>query len=285
MYRFFDQFWHKSLGRPYELVREVDIGDGTPVILLHGLGSSANIWQNVIARINKNRFHIIAYDLLGFGKSPKPDWLEYDVDDHVRALAHSINKLRLAEPAIIVGHSMGCLVAVRLARLYPNLVKQLILYEMPLYEGLPEKRMYRLRLKLYRAIYKRIIEFDPIYTPVEAKFIQKMGERITGFTVTEQTWLPFVRSLENTIMHQTADEDIKLIESPVEVIYGFRDMFVIRGEPVSIFGEDIGAKITSFTINATHHISISSSKFLCERIVEANSNNFAKTLAKKTRQA
>ncbi|HSW80429.1 MAG TPA: alpha/beta hydrolase [Candidatus Saccharimonadales bacterium] len=285
MNKILDRFWHKTLRRPYTLTVRTNAGQGTPVILLHGLGSSSDVWANVVAGLDKNKFKVIAIDLLGFGKSPKPDWVEYDVDDHATSVAATIKKLHLREPAIIVGHSMGCLVTVRLARKYPELAKHEILYEMPLYEGLPDKKIYQLRLNIYRRLYQRIIEFEPAYDPEDAKFIQKLGVKITGFKITPETWLPYIKSLQYTVLNQTASDDIKHIDIPMEVIYGYRDMFVIRGEPVEIFGEDIGLNIKSHTVNAAHNISEKSAVFLCKRITEANSNNFTKKLAKKSLQA
>lgn len=285
MNKYFDGFWHKTLRRPYILTVRANVGQGTPVILLHGLGSSSDVWTEVINGLDKKKFKVIAIDLLGFGKSPKPDWLEYNVDDHVASVAATIKKLHLHEPAIVVGHSMGCLVAVRLARKYPEVVRHEILYEMPLYDGLPDKKTYRLRLNLYRRLYQRIIEYEPAYNPDDAKFIQKLGVRITRFKITPETWLPYIKSLEFTVLNQTASDDIRHIDIPLEVIYGYRDMFVIRGELVEIFGEDVGLKIKSHTVNAAHNISEKTAVFLCKRITETNSNKIIKSLAKKSRQA
>src|SRR5262249_36513986 len=151
------------LHRPYNLAVRQNVGQGVPVIFLHGLGSSSDVWTLVIERLNKREFNSIAIDLLGFGKSPKPDWCEYDVDSHAEAVAATIKKMNLNNSAIVVGHSMGCLVTVRLARKYPKIVRHAILYEMPLYDGLPDKKLYRARLNLYRRLYKRIIGFEPEY--------------------------------------------------------------------------------------------------------------------------
>lgn len=212
---------------------------------------------------------MVAFDLLGFGQSPKPDWPGYDVDDHARAVIASIKKLHARESIVLVGHSMGCLVAVRVARLRPELVRYLVLYEMPLYDGLPEKRTYRLRLKFYQALYNRILKFEPVFDAEKTGRMQRLAVHATGLTVDKQTWEPFKRSLANTIMRQTVSEDIKHIVAPMDVIYGRRDMLVIRGKPVKIFGEDTAARITAHTINAAHAIPVSASKFIAGRIVTA----------------
>jgi pimeloyl-ACP methyl ester carboxylesterase len=269
MNRLLDTFWHRTLKQSYRLSVAVDEGSGQPVVLIHGLGSSSAIWEHVVTLLPQSSFRIIAVDLLGFGASPKPEWPAYNVDDHAKALIASLDRLHLSSPPILVGHSMGCLVAVRIARLRPDLAGHLILYEMPLYDGLPERRVYRLRLNAYRALYKRIATYEPVFSPTGAPLVQRIGLLIAGFELTEQTWLPFKRSLENTIMTQTASQDIKHIAVSMDVIYGRRDILVIRGKPRKIFGEDNAAHIKSYTVNANHSIPKSAGKFIVSRISEA----------------
>jgi pimeloyl-ACP methyl ester carboxylesterase len=263
----FDKFWHKRLGRPYRLKRTVDSGKGTPVVLLHGIGRSGRVWTNVIAGLSFFPYRIVAFDLLGFGDSPKPKWIDYTVDDHAAAVIASLERLRAGEPAVLVGHSMGCLVAIRVAVLRPDLVRHLVMYEMPLYDGLPEKRLYRWRLNLYRRIYQRVITYQPSFDPADAWRIEKLAARIAGFELDRSTWRPFVKSLENTILAQKTIEDIRRLDMPMDVIYGTLDMLVIRGEPQLIFGTD--KNITSYNVRARHEISPKASKFLVQRIVAA----------------
>jgi pimeloyl-ACP methyl ester carboxylesterase len=265
--RAFDLFWHRTLGRPYYLARPFDIGGGETILLLHGLGRTARVWQHVIAGLERYHLRLVAFDLLGFGASPKPDWSDYDGDTHAKAVIATIEKQQLTTPLIIVGHSMGCLVAVRVARLRPDLVKHLVLFEMPLYEGLPHKRSYRLRTDLYYRFYRRVVAYKPTFDQT-ARYVERLGRRIVGQEVTRATWQPFIRSLENTIMKQTTASDIKEIKVPMDVIYGRFDMLVIKGRPQHIFGVDTGS-ITAHTIRARHEISPRASRFLVERILAA----------------
>jgi pimeloyl-ACP methyl ester carboxylesterase len=264
----FDKFWHRAMGRPYALAKPVDKGKGTPVVMLHGIGRSAGVWRNVVAALDQQRFRIIAFDLLGFGASPKPDWLEYNVDDHAASVIKSIEKLRTRQPVILVGHSMGSLIAVRVARLRPDLVKHLVLYEMPLYDGLPEKAIYRFRLDLYKRFYERVIRYKPNFDDDTAKRAERWARRIIGLEITQTTWGPFVKSLENTILAQQTAADIRKVSIPMDVIYGLFDMLVIRGTPQQFFGED-SRHITAHTIRERHEITESASQFLIERITAA----------------
>ena len=262
-----DKFWHKFLGRPYKLSKTFDSGAGTPVVLLHGIGRTGSVWQHVMELLAPLPVRVVAFDLLGFGASPKPDWAKYDTDDHARAVIASIKRQKPGQPAVLVGHSMGCLVAVRVARLRPDLVRHLVLYEMPLYNGLPDRRIYRLRTDLYFRIYKKIMAYKPVFDITNAKLVDRLAQKITGLEVTEATWLPFIRSLENTIMKQTTATDLKQLDIAADVIYGTYDTLVIRGKPQLFFGKD--TKIQSHTIKARHEITPKASRFIVNRISAA----------------
>lgn len=263
-----DRLWHRTLKRPYLLKRAVDDGVGDPVVLLHGIGKTGDTWLHIVEQL-KNKYRVIAFDLLGFGESPKPDWLNYSTDDHVLALISSIEKLKLNQPVLLVGHSMGCLVAVRLARRRPDLVKHLVLYEMPLLDGLPNKRLYRIQANLYRRFYKRVTKIEPSFSEDNLDLTQRLAKRIVGFEVNEATWQPFIKSLQHTIMDQTAADDIKQISVPIDVIYGRLDMMVVRGKAEKFFGED-NSHIKAYTIRERHIISTKASQFIVERIRAAN---------------
>jgi pimeloyl-ACP methyl ester carboxylesterase len=264
MSRLPDLLWHKVLKRPYTLARTMDSGSGTPVVLLHGLGASSAVWSRLAKLLAVLPCRVITYDLLGFGASPKPDWAEYSVEDHARAVITSLDKLRLREPIILVGHSMGCLVSVHIARLRPQLVKQLILYEMPLYEGLPSGRRYQARRDFYYKIYNRVLRY-PDYSPNNVRTIQKLAARFVGFTIAKQSWTPFVRSLQNTILRQATLADLKRLSVPTEIIYGSLDVVVIRGKPKHVFGKD-APHIRTSVIADIHGVSARAGKLLAKRI-------------------
>ncbi len=270
--RTFDRLWHRTLGRPYYLARPIDTGLGQPIVLLHGIGRTGKVWKHVVAGLQSLPCRVVAFDLLGFGSSPKPDWLDYSTDDHARAVITAIERLGIGQPAILVGHSMGGLVAVRVACLRPDLVKHLVLFEMPLYEGLPQKRRYRLQLNLYARFYQQIMHMKPTFDK-NAPLTERLARRITGFEVDRSTWRPFIKSLEHTIMHQTAAADIQKLTMPMDVIYGTYDMFVIRGKPQRVF-DGSGNNVTAHTIRERHTISKRGSWFLVARIEAALGDGF-----------
>lgn len=268
----FYSFWYGSLGRPYTLAKTYDQGRGTGVVLLHGLGRSARVWRHVTEQLltDATSFRVVTYDLLGFGASPKPSAIDYTVDDQAKAVIGQLKKLGRARPVILVGHSMGCLVAVRVAKLRPDLVRHLVLYEMPIYEGLPEKWRYQARIKTYFKIYDWVSQQNPNFNQFQQRFGDRLTSKVVGAELTPDTWQPFVRSLKNTIMQQTAAQDLPTLTMPADIIYGSRDLLVIRGKVKKILGLD-SKLITQHTIKERHVISVSASRFIVERITAVTS--------------
>ena len=268
MMQMLDRFIHKTLRRPYQLAVRVDEGKGQPIVLLHGLGRSFHVWQYLIGLLQGGDYRVVALDLLGFGDSPKPKWPRYDIEDHTRSIIATLDKCKLGSPAIIVGHSMGCLIAVHIATVRPDLVKRLVLYEMPLYAGLPDKRHYQMRLNFYFGLYKRIIAFKPSFDHSKRTRAQRLAEKVLGYRLEPNTWTPFIKSLEHTIMDQKTHQQIKQLTVPMDVIYGTKDRVVIRGKTEALFGEDV-KNITAHTVKESHGITLKGSKFLLERIEAA----------------
>ncbi len=267
MLRSIDYFWHKTLRRPYRLHTSIDSGEGQLVVLLHGIGSSGGAWKSVVAQLGQTHCHVVAFDLLGFGNSPKPDWKKYTADDHAQAVIAAIRAKKPGEPVVIVGHSMGCLIAAHVAKLAPTLVKQLVLYEMPLYAGLPETRRYKRKLDVYMRVYGRIMA-SALPERASSLALRTIITKLSGFEIREDTWQPLVRSLENTIIKQTTLSDIKQLTLPIDIIYGSLDMLVIRGTSKKIFGHE-ATHINTQTITEFHSITPRAGRIISARVSQA----------------
>lgn len=70
--------------------------------------------------------------LLGFGRSPHPP-TGYGPDDHVRAVVSCLDALEVEEPVLIGAHSLGSLVALRLAATFPDRVRAVVAFGPPIY--------------------------------------------------------------------------------------------------------------------------------------------------------
>jgi len=114
-------------GGPTVNYREWGRPDGAVVLLLHGLTASGRSWQNVAPVLGEN-FRVVAPDARGHGGS---QWMrDYSFElmsDDVVKLMEQLGILA----AIVMGHSMGALTAYELAATRPELIRLLVLEEMP----------------------------------------------------------------------------------------------------------------------------------------------------------
>jgi len=101
------------------------IGDGPPLVILHGLFGSRTNWRS-IARALSATHRVISVDLRNHGGSPWSDRMDYpEMADDVRKL---MARERLQDPAVM-GHSMGGKTAMSLALLHPGDVGRLIVVD------------------------------------------------------------------------------------------------------------------------------------------------------------
>ena len=114
-----------------------DTGNGIPVLAIHGLGGSAAFFTAFAQRVASDA-RVLAVDLPGTGRSPSPEismagWVR-DLDGVVSARANT--------PVVILGHSLGTIVALEAWRAWPDRIRALILVG-----GLPRVRpLIRARL-------------------------------------------------------------------------------------------------------------------------------------------
>lgn len=100
--------------------------NGETVVLLHGKNFSGASWERTARELLERGYRVVMPDQIGFGKSSKPTRFQYSF----AALAHSTHELlesRGIERAIVVGHSMGGMVAARFTLMFPEAVTKLVL--------------------------------------------------------------------------------------------------------------------------------------------------------------
>jgi pimeloyl-ACP methyl ester carboxylesterase len=115
----------------------VEMGEGEPLVMIHGLGGC---WQNWLENIPHfaRRWRVIAPDLSGFGESPMPGW-EITISAYGKLIASLLERLDTG-PASLVGNSMGGFVSAEVTVAQPTWVKRLALVSAA---GVSHARMYR----------------------------------------------------------------------------------------------------------------------------------------------
>jgi len=135
--KFFElQVEHQALRMAYRDLAPTAAPNGRTVVLLHGKNFSGFYWERVMTMLAAQGFRVIAPDQLGFGASSRPE-LHYSFHQMAGTTRALLDSLGITEIRL-VGHSMGGMVAVRFALLYPEMVKQLVL-ENPI--GLEDYRL------------------------------------------------------------------------------------------------------------------------------------------------
>jgi 3-oxoadipate enol-lactonase len=102
----------------------ISAGEGKPILLIHGLGSSARDWEYQFEAFSKD-YRVVAYDVRGHGQSAKPRG-PYSVPLFAWDTAALIKALDMV-PAHVVGVSMGGMIGFQLAIDAPELVRSLVI--------------------------------------------------------------------------------------------------------------------------------------------------------------
>ncbi|CAA2984087.1 probable lysophospholipase BODYGUARD 3 [Olea europaea subsp. europaea] len=105
------------------------------VLFIHGFISSSAFWTETLypnfSKTTKSKYRLLAVDLLGFGKSPKPNDSFYTLREHLEMIEKSVLEAHEVKSFHIVAHSMGCILALALAVNHPASVKSLTLLAPP----------------------------------------------------------------------------------------------------------------------------------------------------------
>ena len=203
-------------------VRYLEAGDPAKpkLILLHGLGGSAENWQFNLAALGAV-YHVIAPDQIGFGKSDKP-FLKYRVATYVDFLDKMMAELKI-EKASLAGNSLGGWVAALTAIKYPNRVEKIILADaagiMP--KELDLDRIHQLNNSTRDEVRAnmKLIFANPALANSEALVDQFLAGRVTandGYTI---------NSLIESIGRKEDFLDARLgeIKKPTLIIWGKQD--------------------------------------------------------------
>jgi haloalkane dehalogenase len=128
----------------------IDEGEGPPIVFLHGNPTSSYLWRNVIPHV-RHLGRVIAPDLIGMGRSDKPD-IPYRFADHARYLHAFLDALALRDIAFVV-HDWGSALGFDWAMRQPDRVRAIafmeaILLPIPSWDVFPEAA--RARFQAFR---------------------------------------------------------------------------------------------------------------------------------------
>lgn len=244
---------HKWLGVPLSLhlrtVHRVKKPRAT-VLFIHGLGNTGASWDKVIAKLPKD-IQVYSVDLLGFGESPRPSWAKYDAKTQARSLAITLLKLRNTRKLTVVGHSLGSLVSIELAKRYPKLVSGLLLCSPPLYDTATTRKFLPTGDKMLRDVYEQAMARPDQFLAL-ASFAMKYRLANETFNVTADNFDSYRRTLKTAIINQTSLQDALSLRLPVRIIIGKLDPFVVSSNIRLLARQNQNVHVTS--IVAGHEV-------------------------------
>ncbi|MBB3937300.1 alpha/beta fold hydrolase [Aureimonas phyllosphaerae] len=116
----------QDLEMAYMDVAPVGEANGRAVVLLHGKNFCGATWERTIAVLTETGYRVLAPDQIGFCKSSKPAGYQFSFPDLATHTNDLVAELGIEKP-VVVGHSMGGMLAARYALMFPDDVGQLVL--------------------------------------------------------------------------------------------------------------------------------------------------------------
>jgi pimeloyl-ACP methyl ester carboxylesterase len=139
----------------------------SPIVLLHGLSGSRLGWGPVVPHlVGRGDARVVNADLRGHGESGRATLETYDAGSYAADVAGLIESLG-DQRAIVVGHSLGGVVAAALASARPDLVRGLFLEDPPLFEGDAERRAASPVASIFPALVAAVRERQVRGAPIE----------------------------------------------------------------------------------------------------------------------
>ncbi|WP_333597388.1 alpha/beta hydrolase [Chryseobacterium flavum] len=208
--------------------------NGKVIMLLHGKNFNGAYWERTAKDLSAKGFRVIIPDQIGFGKSSKPHSYQFSFSqlaENTRAILDELN----IEKTIVLGHSMGGMVAVRFTLLYPEKVQKLIL-ENPI--GLEDYKTFASYQTIDQAYQSELKNTAETYKNYQLKFYydnkwkeeyQPWLDLIAGWTLHKDypqvAWNAALTS--DMIYNQPVCYEFKNIKTPTLLIIGTRDRTAI----------------------------------------------------------
>ena len=182
---------------------------GTPIVLIHGLGSSAETWAALILLLSRE-YLVYAPDMPGFGKTPlAPEGAT--IGTHVLYLQRFLDALGYPR-VTLVGNSMGGWIATRFALAHPERVERLFLLNSA---GLRREGMHS-PYAVDRAAARRTLEYALGFSLPVPKFMLDAAVR--------ESQIPaYTGFMRNYDPREELDEVLADVRVPTTIIWGERD--------------------------------------------------------------
>jgi Predicted hydrolases or acyltransferases (alpha/beta hydrolase superfamily) len=201
------------------------------VVLLHGKNFNGYYWKDVMTSLVKNNYRVIVPDQPGWGRSDKPD-LHYSFHILASATRMLLDTLKV-QKMVLVGHSMGGMLAARFAMMYPDKVEKLVL-EDPI--GLEDYKRFvpyqpldllyqKEKSATYESYKKYQQTYYPQWKPEYEQYVQAQAEALQNPDFAKTAWVNALTY--QMIYEQPVCYEWDRINAPTLLIIGSEDRTVV----------------------------------------------------------
>lgn len=100
--------------------------NGNVIVLMHGKNFNGAYWKTTVDALTEDGYRVVVPDQIGFGKSSKPENYQFSFQQLAQNTKELLQELNIHK-LVVLGHSMGGMLAVRFTLMYPELVEKLVL--------------------------------------------------------------------------------------------------------------------------------------------------------------
>jgi pimeloyl-ACP methyl ester carboxylesterase len=180
------------------------------LVFLHGWGSEASVWNNVLRSCIESNYRVVAIDLPNFGRSDRSKGA-MSFDDYVESLEEMLIKLDI-QKYVLIGHSFGGQMSLRFAQRKPTGLKKLVLV------GASGVRLPSKKTKFILALAPvvRPIFRLPLMKSIRAKAYDRMGSNYLFRPDLQKTF-------DNVVTQTDLTDELKNITYPSLLMWGDKD--------------------------------------------------------------
>ncbi|MDQ3866874.1 MAG: alpha/beta hydrolase [Actinomycetota bacterium] len=210
-------------------------GLGEPVVFLHGTPSHSFIWRKVLPSVEEEGYRVVAYDLLGYGRSERPVDRDTSVAGQAVLLDRLLTHLHIDE-FNLVGHDIGGAIAQIFATRQPHRLKRLMLIDTVSYDSWPSETWERIiRERLDDSAAMPMEEFEALLTRqlrmAVADPARMSGDVLEAYLLPHRTRLGLVSFFEHQVRHydsaytQEIAPALGTLTMPVRILWGAEDQW------------------------------------------------------------
>jgi 3-oxoadipate enol-lactonase len=236
---------------------------GTPLLFIHGWLGSTHEWIYQKFYFNSKN-HIIFLDLPGFGRSSKPH-TEYSIEFFTKIIVDFLDLLGHNE-VVLIGHSLGGLIAQNITIQYPELVKKLILISTSAISSMSNNKFLLFWVNLvFKFAYNNFLKST--LKRINSNGIENKEFRRQykyALTIPKSVVL---NSFNNMTFKFKKNKRISEIFQPTLILYGTEDKIITKSEIITLSNLIPNAEL-SIIQNSPHRVMVKSHERVNKLITE-----------------